>query len=369
MPNIFGKKPLDYMLIKRQCDGMTHQQVMDSLLASGSKVKWDHDFNRRNFADEATANVAAFGLITNNLEAIQAEIEEILRERFKLIEFVPINSSIPEGATSYALRVINRMGKGKFINKDGSNVEAATASIGKVVFNIEYAGIEPQWTLQELRECLFTGIALNTETLEAAMQGALDHIQEVGFNGDSEVGFSGLLNSEDVPVYDGEVPDFSAEATTEDEMVAFVNSLITTLGVSSNEIIYDHFGNSELYCVMPTAVFDKIATTRYGSDASKSIAQWLSANNPWTERTGQKLVFKSLPRAKDAAETGTGRVIVYPMNKRVLEMAIPIMPRIITTDTSKGYVVKAPMEYSMSGVNIKRGTLMLYADGVLGAGN
>jgi hypothetical protein len=366
MKNVFGKQPTDYGIIRRQCDGMSRQQIIDSLNASGCKAKWDYTGARQNFQTDAEANVAAFGLISNNLEAMQMEIEEILRERFKIPEFVPINSAIPEGATSYALRVINRFGKGKFINKDGSNVETSTASIAKVVFNVEYAGIEAKWTLQELRECLFTGISLNSECLEAAMQGALDHMQEVGFNGDSDVGFTGLLNSEDVPVYEGTVPDFTDAGTDETDATDFVNGLITTMGETSNEIIYEHFGNTELVMVVPTKVFDFLTTKKCGADASRNIAQYLSQNNPWTQRTGKELKFKSLPRAKDAAVTGTGRVIVYPMNKRVLEMAIPIMPRIITT-INEGYTIKAPMEYSMSGVNIKRASLMLYADGVLGA--
>lgn len=366
--NIFGKNPQDYTLINAQCAGMTHQQVMDCLRASGDKVNWNVDFSRKNFADAAATTAAAFGLVTSNLEAVTAEIENILRERFKIPEFIPMNTSIPEGATSYSIRVVNQYGKGKFINKDGSNVEKATASVGKILFNIEYAGIEPTWTLQELRECLFTGIALDTQTLEAAVQGAMDHIQSVGFEGDADVGFKGLINHDEVPVYQGEVPDFADVDTTADAMIDFVQALVTELGVSTNEIIYDHFGTGPLYMVCPTVMFDRIASKKCSSDATMTVAQYLARNNPWTERTGQPMTFKSLPRMKDAAETGTGRCMVYPFSNRIMEMAMPISPSVITTDASAGYVVKAPMEYSMSGVNMKRPTLMLYADGVLGAG-
>jgi len=48
-------------------------------------------------------------------------------------------------------------------------------------------------------------------------------------------------------------------------------------------------------------------------------------------------------------------------------MAVPIMPRIITIDQSAGYLIKAPMEYSMGGVVFKRANLCLYADDVLTA--
>jgi hypothetical protein len=369
MPNVFNKNPSDYVYLHEQRGERSDRQFRDALKRSGCNINWDHDFRRQNFDSSAQADSAAFGLVLNNLEAMQAEIEEVLRERFKIPEFVPINTAIPEGATSYALRVINRFGKGKFINRDGSNVENATASVDKLVFNVEYAGIQPQWTLQELREVLFTGISLSNETLEAGTQGALDHIQEVGFNGDSDLGFTGLLNDANVPVYGGTTPIIAAgTAATDDAIASYINSLITTIGATTNELVYEHFGMNELTIVLPTASFDYLSTTRMGTDANKTIMQYLTRNNVWTARTGKNIVFKSLPRALAAAATGTGRAIVYPWNKRIIEMAIPIMPRIITTDSSAGYVIKAPMEYSMGGVVIKRADMMIYGDEIVTAG-
>ena len=325
-----------------------------------------HDFAPKRFKNDAESAASAFGLVSNNLEALTSEVEEILRERFKVPEYIPINTAIPEGAVSYALRVVNRYGRGKFINKDGSNVETSTASVSKLVFNIEYAGIQPEWTLQELRESLFTGISLSTETLEAGVQGALNHVQDVAFQGDAEIGFEGLTNHSEVPLFTGTVPDFTDGATTADEIRQFVNDVITDLGQATEELIYEHFGFAQLKFVLPTVAYDVLSTTPLGTDANKTIMAFLRTNNPWTERTGQTVVFESLTRCKDAADTGEGRAIVYPMTNRVLEMAIPIMPRIITTQQD-GYVIKAPMEYSMSGVNLKRSSMMRYADGVLGA--
>jgi len=371
MPNIFNKNPSDYPHLLEQMGTRTDAQFIDLLNRQQSGINWDHDFRRQNFTTDALRDTAAFGLVLNNIQAMQAEIEEILKERFQIPEFVPINTSIPEGAQQYGLRVIERFGKGKFINKDGSNVENATAAISKMIFNIEYAGIQPQWSLQELREVLFTGISLSNETLEAGATGALDHIQEVGFNGDTDVGFTGLLNDAVVPIYP-EASSIVIDVTSSDDIIAaFINDLITTIGQTTNELVYQHFGSSELIIVLPTAPFDHIATRRMGVDANKTIAEYLRMNNAWTARTGQPVVFKSQPRLATAATTtGTatdaeGRIIVYPWNKRIIEMAIPIMPRIITTDSSAGYNIKAPMEYSMGGVVIKRADMMIYADGCI----
>jgi len=318
MPNIFRKNPRDYRFLAEQQGDRTDRQFRDAMKRSGDKINWDHDFSRRNFTTDAERDTAAFGLVLNNVEAMQAEIEEVLRERFMIPDFVPINSAIPEGAQSYALRVINRYGKGKFINKDGSNVESATASVSKMVFNVEYAGIQPEWTIQELREVLFTGIGLSNETLEAGTQGALDHIQEVGFNGDADLGFTGLLNSADVPVYAGaDASTQIVQATTADAIVAAMNNWIIQLGQTSNEIVYQHFGNSDLVIALPTAAFDHIASRRMGDGSDRTIMNFFLENNVWKTRTGKNVIFKSLSRLSSisVSGSGTGRAIIYPWNR------------------------------------------------------
>lgn len=365
--NIFAKDIGDYKYLASQMDGMSDAEMLACYRLSGGTDKvFDHDFAPKRFNTDAESATAAFGLISNNLEAMTSEIEEILRERFKVPEFIPINTSIPEGATSYALRVVNRYGKGKFINKDGSNVDTSTASVSKMVFGVEYAGIQPEWSLQELRESLFTGVSLSSETLEAGTQGALNHIQDIAFLGDGDVGFEGLLNNSEVPHFLGTIPNFALPATTEEAMRQFVVDVITDMGQATEELIYEHFGHVPLKFVLPTVAYDRLANSPLGTDANKTIMAFLRTNNPWTERTGQPVMFESLTRCKDAGENGDlGRVVVYPMTNRILEMAIPIMPRVITTQQD-GYNIKAPMEYSMSGVNVKRFSMMRYADGVLG---
>jgi hypothetical protein len=48
-----------------------------------------------------------------------------------------------------------------------------------------------------------------------------------------------------------------------------------------------------------------------------------------------------------------------------MEMDMPISPR-VTNVVNKEYSVNTPYEYSVSGLNVKRGSLCFYADGVLG---
>jgi len=361
--NIFGKEVEEYRIFADACPNMNRLQMQDAITRGGRKVDWAFKPEFKQFADQAEALTAAYGLVSNNLQAISAESDEILRRDFQLNEFVPINQNVPEGATSKATNIVNRHGKGKFITKNGKNVERAEASVNRVAYPISYAGVMAAWSIQELRESLFSGMSLSNETLRAAIEACNDHIQEVGFVGDADEGFEGILNGSDVPIFAGPVPDWTT--ATGDEIVAFVQLLISTIGDASNEVFYRRFRNGDLQMNLPTVAFDILANTRYGDNADHTLGKFIKENNPWKERTGRDLVIKSLPEARDAGASGEARLSLYPKDSRVLEMDMPIAPRPVNV-LPVAYGVETPYEYSMSGVNWKRGTLAMYADGILG---
>jgi len=363
--NIFGREVEDYPIFHDAFpQGYTRAQMQDGIRLGGRNIDWAFQMQPRQFRDAAEAITAALGLISNNLQAVQAESDQILRRLFILNELIPISTNVPEGATSIAINIVNRYGKGKFINKDGSNVENAQASINRVAYPIRYGGVIGTWSLQELRESLFAGVPLSSETIQAAIEACYYHIQAVGLVGDMDSGLEGLLNSSSISAYGGTVTSF--RSTDLDAIVTFINALISKLGTDSNEILYQHFRSADMVMAVPTEAYDILTGTRYGDNADKSLWDFISKRNAWTSRTGRALVLKSLPECLTAGDGGVARLALYPKDPRVLEMDMPISPR-VTNVVTKEYSVNTPYEYSISGVNVKRGSLCLYADDVLAA--
>jgi len=365
--NIFGKRWFDYQFLKQQLHGkgFTDAQVVGSLTKAGfAKELWEFDAQRlKAFTGKSRkdAEASGYGLILNNMEAMTAEIEEIYYGQFKLDRFIPLGHSVPEGAQTFGVRVIDRQGKAGFINKDGTNVNTASASMSKIVFSVEYAGIMPTWNRQELAEVIFTGVSLSAETLTSATEACFQHIQDVGFLGDSDVGFTGLLTDTNIPTYGGTVPVF--ESSTPTQIIGFLNKLVGTIGTSTDDILFEQFGTTELVIALPPSAMNYISTTPFGEESSgRTILSWFMMNNLWTGRTGQTVRFEADKRLTTAGTNG--RIIVYPFNPRVLTMEIPIMPRVINV-FDRGYTTEAPMEYSMSPVILKRPKMILNADGVL----
>jgi len=360
--DIFGQNAKYYKLFLDAAPNMTETQLRTALARGGRKINWDVNLAPRVFKDDAEALTAAFGLLSNNLQAIQGQSDEILYRSFVVKEFIPINTSLPEGVTSKSINIVSKHGKSKFINKDGSNVERAEASVNRVSFPISYGGIVASWSLQELRESIFMGIPLGTTTIQAAIDACNNHIQDVAFTGDTDSKFTGLLNSASVPVYGSSVPNFLTASG--DDLVAFINQLISAIGNATKEIFYREFRRNDLIVALPTLAFDGLGR-RLSSTSERTIMDYISKQNVWTARTGKSLVFKSLPEATGMGASGSDRLVVYPMDSRVLEMDMPIAPR-TTRVINEAYSVNAPYEYSISALNVKRGSLMFYADGVTG---
>ncbi len=104
MADIFGRERNDYRHLRDLEQRSSQATVTEYLTASAQAVgRSAHSFNalggvtHRAFEGEAQV----LGFLTNNLQAIQSVIDEVLYTEHRLPEFIPIISDVPEGATTY----------------------------------------------------------------------------------------------------------------------------------------------------------------------------------------------------------------------------------------------------------------------------
>ena len=363
MPNIFGKSLDSYSHLQ----AFQKAGVLDShnkaLEAKGRPNNFaalrDHHNPVAVPLNDVEANAQAIGFLTNNLQAIQTEIEEILYLDFRLNEWFPIITNVPEGATTYSYRVVDRTGQGSFIENNGTNARSAGVSARNVPYAIEYAGIIAEWTMEDLRRAMFGGISLDSETVKAATEGAMDHIEQVGVMGDSDYGFTGLINNADVPTATA-AGTFASR--TAEQVASDIQTQVTAVISATREIV-GRVIKKGLCVYVPIEQADILFNTPYGDNNDKSIWDYVRTYNLWTKYTGMPLELKIVAELDGAGAGDTDRMLIGFNEARVMEMAIPIMPRVITT-INKGFTICAPMEYKMSGLNVKRPGTMRYVDGV-----
>lgn len=365
MANIFGKCFEDYshLVDLRAAGGNTLQRHLDGIRRTtrGELNFRVYDDISRKFTLTINDDVSqAFGLQTNTLQAIMAEILEIQYTKNRLDEMLPIVTNIPQGARSYAYKVLNKYAEGAFIENNGTNAPTAQISAGLISATIGYAGIVPTWTRQDLLAAQFEGIPLDTETIDAAIDGAMRHMEKVGFLGDTQRGFEGLFNNSGIT-------STAASATfalaTEDQILAMVQGGINTIIEQTAEVFGRNITTPSMTIYLPVKQFNDINTRPLGFDKNKSIMTYIKQNNAWTERTKQPLQIESVIELKGIASGGADRMLIGVNDRVAMEMANPIPPRVINL-IDNAYVLTAPLEYSISQLSIKHSKAFTYVDGI-----
>lgn len=369
--DIFGKNPRDYQFmqgLEKSGKVALRDSYLKKRATDFSAKTLPHNFNALGAGVKSLPatlqdadNVAqAVQYATNNQQAVMSQVEEILYVDFRVPEMMPVVSNIPEGAASYSYRVTDKVGRGKFIDVKGSNAPSAGASMRNVAYELHYGGIIPSWTFEDLRKAMFGGMPLDTYTVDAGTQGALDHIESVALVGDSDRGLTGLINNSDIPVTNTLTKTIAA--STPDEKVQILQNAITALVVQTEEVV-GRVIKSELCVWLPISQFANVSQTRL-PDTGMNVWNYVKENNTWKDYTSKEVRLKALKELKGASAAGnTDRMIVGVKDAKVMEFPIAISPRVLHT-VYGDYEVRMPMEYKIGGLNTKIPMALSYTDNV-----
>lgn len=373
MPDIFGRELHDYKHLR----ALQERGLLETAQRSWAEERGipPHDFNalgsmNGRFHNRLESTAQAVGYMTNNLQAIMAMIDEVLYTENRLSEMMVLAYDVPDGAATYSYRVVDRVGEGRFIEFDGTSAPPASASQRIVPYTLHYGGIIPEWTVEDVRRAMYGGFPLDTETIEAGARGAMNHIERVGFTGDTDYGLYGLTN-QPVPTIDtapsgNQVYLQSAadqvQSMTPDNMLTFLQSVTTDL-IENTEEVVGRTIRGELCIYMPLRASSAVLQTRI-DDTNISVWDFFARNNDWLDYTGAPPMLKRLKELDSAGTVsggGNNRYIWAIRERPVMEMAVPIMPRVLGIQDT-GYKICAPMEYKVSGVNVKRPQTIIYVD-------
>ena len=369
MPDIFGRNEHDYAHIRHLREANMYEAQMRALTNRGMRP---YDFGALrpragfdgSFIVRTTDTAQALGYLTNNLQAIQAQVEEVMYSEFRLDDFIPLRYDIPEGAVTYAYKVVDGAARGRFIELGGSNAPPANVGVRLESYILRYGGIVPEWSVEDLRRAELGGVPLDTETLMLGIRGSMNHIEIVGLQGETEQNLVGLTN---LPIAGRnavnrrQLGTTFAAGTAENIRKEITDEIGKVIEMTSE--IFGRQVRSGLTVYLPVEQYNLVTTRPIGDNVDKSVWDYVKMNNPWSNYTGQEPMIQPVAELKDAGGTGVDRMIVTVRDERVMEMAIPISPRVLTT-LNMGYTICAPMEYKVSGLNVKRPKVIFYVDNV-----
>ena len=360
MPDIFGREPRDYEHLAMLDDAGVLDSYLDDQATVWSQPRHNFDALGARGSIESLQDVEphaqALGYLSNNLQAMQAMVQEVLYTEFRLDDFLPIKMDVPEGAASYSYKVLDRVGQGRFIDREGTSAPSAGVALRNVPYPLAYGGIKPTWTREDLRQAMFGGVALDTEIIRAGTIGAMDHIEQVGLLGDGIRDFEGLVDHSGITDTD----ESAKWATlTPDNLVKRLQA-ITLAAITRTEEVFGRTMRSGFCLYLPLVQAALVSETRL-TDINMSVWNYYKANNSWTTYTGETPMLKWVTELAGAAGSSNDRAIVGFKNDAVMEMAIPFMPRVLSI-MDEGFRLTAPIEYKVSGLNVKHPKAMHYHD-------
>ena len=374
MPDIFGKEPRDYEWVRYlKSEGLweEHQRSLQELVKfeTGREVE-SHNFGaigaKRQMQTRAIEDQSAIGFLTNNLLSIETAKDEIMYTAYRLPEFVSINTGIQMGASQYATIVRDRVGRAARVSSPAYDAPSATVSQGLVSRPLFYYGLDAEWSIQEIRGAQLAGQALDTESIEAAVMGSLEKLEEVAFIGDRDIPNSrGLCNQPttgDDRVRTSNSPNPFASATAE-QIRTYITGELSKVIENSAETLGRNI-NTGMTVYLPGTQYDLLTSRYLGDDAERTIMRGLMEDNPWTHFTnGSPLMIMRLLELDSARNPGSSddRMITTLKHPRICQMGVSIMPRVLKIE-DKGRVICAQVESEYSELWVRRPQDLYYLE-------
>lgn len=306
---------------------------------------------------------AALGFVTaqgRNLEAA------IYRRRYPNYDYAPHVPVVTEGnpwAVGTQFRISDWVGKAKFVSGKAKDIPfvKTTRELASHDFLMIAAGWE--WSIEEVEQAQLYGINVRDDDALAGDTAVQHKLYDVAMTGDSEVGWTGLVNDANVPSANadanGTASSTAWSAKTVDNILADINTGLETVRTQTGEVeMADTLR-------LPPSAFRLLATKRLGTDGSMgTVLQYVKANNIYTAETGNPLDIAPLRSLAEAAAGDRGRAIYYRKDPEVLRFHLPLPRRVLPVNQVGLMAFEQGVISRTGGTEIRLPKAMFYQDGI-----
>ena len=377
MPDIFGRERSDYEHIRAIDEAAgedawrNHAEVGARLLRAegGQDIRPEHNFDSlgRGQLDDVTrapSDATGLGFITSTGLQLMTMVDEIYYTNNRLDQFVALNTEIAEGAQSYGVRIIDVVGKMDRVSSPGHDAPTATVARTIAQAELQYYGVDFEYSLQDLRQAAYQGIPLQAEDMKAVMAVAMDAMEQVAFTGGGYPGARGLFNLSTTGSQS--VTSKTADQAFADsgpvEIRNLINAELSDVISRSKEVI----GRSPrlmdgMTVYLPQAQYDLLTTMYIGDNADRTLMRSILDDNPWTHFSSRPLSIQRVLELDSIG--GNSRMVVALKNTNVAELPLAFAPRLIRI-LDQGRNIRGQIEARFGELQVKRPSTITYVNGV-----
>lgn len=213
----------------------------DEAMLSAVPERFDASWN--GYRDEDLAAIqsqaAHFGIrndadsiyFARSLDYVAARNIEVLRNQTGIDRLVPTSNEVPVGAESVTYRVYDAVGMARIIGSNVDDLPRVDVRAAEMSVRVQPIGVSFGYTQQELRNAAYSGSGLPTRKAALARDFVARKENALKVRGDTAYGMYGLTNHPNIPVVVPAVGNFTAPATTAeqavDDVITLVNAVYT----------------------------------------------------------------------------------------------------------------------------------------------
>jgi hypothetical protein len=287
--------------------------------------------------------------IAKSLEYVIAKTYDVQYAEAKARLFIPLDSSVPNGAETYSYDQWDTVGLAKLIANYADDLPNVGAFVKRFTANCKGLGTAYDYSMQDIRAAQFARSKLPEMKPLAARRAIEYSLDDIAAFGNSDAGLKGFVNHDAVPVVTAPNGSWVAGTTTPAEMLEDLNAvadapaLATKLLYLPDTLLVD----TNTFSMMHTPI---------GADYSTTVLEVFLKTNPYIKNVEQ---WTALDTADDA---GTGpRWVCYKRSEEVVQLVIsqefeqfPPQPK------NLAFIV--PCHARTGGVSIKYPLAMCYFD-------
>lgn len=313
----------------------------------------------RIYARDATQQ--ALGFLRLQTSYIEPTVYNIKYPDIQYPQLIPVDTSAPEWAKSITYYSQDRIGRAAWFHHAAKDIPIADVTREKFEHGIEMAAIGYRYDLEELGQAMMLGQSLTNDKASAARRAYEEFVDEIAMRGDSDKGWSGLINDPNVTVVtmeaDGDGNSSTWDDKTADQVLRDINAILTGVYTASNTV---EMADTLL---LPLTSFTSLGTRRI-PDTTMTILEFIRKNNVYTAQTGQQLMIRAVRGLDVAGSDGGGRMIAYRRDPQVVKMHIPMTHRFMQAEWVGGITFDVPGIFRLGGVEIRLPGAFRYADGI-----
>jgi len=249
------------------------------------------------------------------LENIKKKTYDTKQKQLKAFSIIPITTDVDSGADVVTFRTFTQVGFAKFGSDYMTDSPRASAYGTETKRDIHAVRNHYGYSIQEIRRAAKAGTDLTNREALAARRAQDETVNRVAFFGDSELGFTGLLNNANATSYtvigDGTGSAKTFASKDADKIIRDITGMVTAVVVATNA--------RELpdTILMPITQYNYIANTPRSSTSDKTILKYILENNPFIKK------IDWLSELATAGVNGTARMMAFVNDEDHISLEIP----------------------------------------------